>query len=507
MYVSFAIAVLFSNVFYLNGVFAADILITAAHDSDSHFNSMKPFFVRLSKAGHNVTVLDTSTKKEPRDFGPGIKVLHIYMPPKENKVVNADFFWTMDTHSFLMPVLFGMSDALFGELMDEHPDQFNTILSTNWDLIVMDELFAIHQNAICFHLKQTRNTPYIVFSPSTAIMTNFINAALGRYSSTKIGTFTKLPVDSSDVWNPTRFSNRLRGFVEDAIEHVGMRYILPFVNFKNFNRLKLHDFTFAEFVQRQSLHLSDHFDRLIYPVPEAVNFKYIGSHCGAPKSLPTDYLDFVNDPTSKGTIYVAFGSIIAWDNAPEYVVRAFEGALNELKDYRIIFAYKGKRKLIVGSHVMLTTWAPQLDVLTHDNTKLFISHGGLKSLKEALCTRTPVIYMPIFAEQAMNTRISLELGFGKTVNKYTINKETLLEAMHDILDNYDYYKNKIDSLYEIYMDRIIPSLDEGLFYAEKVLRGHFEKQQVKRKGVSLGWIEHLYFDHLALLLIALFILK
>ena len=54
------------------------------------------------------------------------------------------------------------------------------------------------------------------------------------------------------------------------------------------------------------------------------------------------------------------------------------GALNRLSDYRVIWAFNGVNKPPIMSHVKLVGWVPQLDVLAHPRTKIFVTHGGLK---------------------------------------------------------------------------------------------------------------------------------
>ena len=104
-----------------------------------------------------------------------------------------------------------------------------------------------------------------------------------------------------------------------------------------------------------------------------------GVHCNAPKELPEEYRKFIEDPTSKGTVYIAFGTIIQWDYAPPNVLAAFFEAFERLPEYRFIFAFKGKlpeRKL--PAHVRLVSWAPQQEILAHPKTKVFLTHCGLK---------------------------------------------------------------------------------------------------------------------------------
>lgn len=67
-----------------------------------------------------------------------------------------------------------------------------------------------------------------------------------------------------------------------------------------------------------------------------------------------------------------------WNYAPDVVRNAFFDALNELDEYRIIFSYNGQVPSGVKDHVKVVRWAPQLDILAHPKTLVFLTHGGLK---------------------------------------------------------------------------------------------------------------------------------
>lgn len=109
----------------------------------------------------------------------------------------------------------------------------------------------------------------------------------------------------------------------------------------------------------------------------------MGSNCRSASkvinaTLSTEWKTFIEDSTSKGTIYISFGSAVNWNYAPQKIRDAFIGAVNELKDYRIIFSWIGDLPENVKSHVRLTKWAPQAALLSHPKTKVFVTHGGLK---------------------------------------------------------------------------------------------------------------------------------
>ncbi|KAE9546231.1 hypothetical protein FO519_010557, partial [Halicephalobus sp. NKZ332] len=67
---------------------------------------------------------------------------------------------------------------------------------------------------------------------------------------------------------------------------------------------------------------------------------------------------------------------------------------------------------------------------------------------------------PVFAEQGLNARNAIRLGIGSALNKYTITKDQIVREFNRILSDESFQKN-INKIYEINLDRIIPSLDEG----------------------------------------------
>jgi hypothetical protein len=115
--------------------------------------------------------------------------------------------------------------------------------------------------------------------------------------------------------------------------------------FSGIRRMGIKDFGMKSLRDESSLYLSDHF-RGFEAVPLAYDFQLVGAYCSRSSKLPKDLEAFIEDPKSKGTIYLAFGSIVRWASAPTYVVEAIFGALNELSDYRVLISSKGMPDLI-----------------------------------------------------------------------------------------------------------------------------------------------------------------
>lgn len=57
---------------------------------------------------------------------------------------------------------------------------------------------------------------------------------------------------------------------------------------------------------------------------------------------------------------------------------------------------------------LVVSWAPQLDVLSHPSTAVFLSHCGWNSTMEGLCAGVAVLGWPVFAEQKMNCRFLVD---------------------------------------------------------------------------------------------------
>lgn len=128
----------------------------------------------------------------------------------------------------------------------------------------------------------------------------------------------------------------------------------------------------------------------------------------------------------------------------------------------------------------------------------------LFSVKEAICSETPVVYMPFFAEQPKSALIAKQLGFAEYLNKMTFDTQNIIEKMTAVLDNEKYHKN-IVRIKSLFVDRIMDQLDEGVFWTEKVIRYGKRPIFFKRFGMRLQWIQFLYLDVIALVFGAIFI--
>ncbi len=63
----------------------------------------------------------------------------------------------------------------------------------------------------------------------------------------------------------------------------------------------------------------------------------------------------------------------------------------------------------------------------------FISHGGMNSVIECALSGTPMIAIPLFADQFRNAQMITNRGIGVIVDKHNITKTALVDALNQVL--------------------------------------------------------------------------
>ncbi|KAI1708563.1 UDP-glucoronosyl and UDP-glucosyl transferase domain-containing protein [Ditylenchus destructor] len=439
------------------------ILVGYAHDSKSHIRSMLPFLKRLAENGHQVTVFQTTSENKTIDMeNKNISIIHMDLPlgaeHKEQKSQMIVKQWTGTLHGGMIAMVYAMFAATMKDFMTYRSKEVVQPMNQDWDLVIFDGLFSLHAYGHALLLKEQRNVPYVVFGTSWLLSSDAARLALGR-----LFVITYLRGSATASWDP---------LVSPAMKLMGV-----------------YEFSFDKLFQDAAFTVFDGPDRLGWPNSIVPDTRSDGSNCEPVGKLSNEYLDFLEDPKSKGTIYIAFGTVVDWEQAPKHIREIFLSAINEFTDYRIVFSYKGPKPDGLGKHIKITSWAPQLEILAHPKTKVFLTHSGLKSLRESLCTKTPAVLMPMFAEQSHNAKFSLSLGIGRILNKFKLTKETIVASLKEVLEN-DKYAKRVSKLYEIMLDRPIPALDDAAFYVTRQIKHKDRPMFFKRKGMYQTLLEY-----------------
>lgn len=73
--------------------------------------------------------------------------------------------------------------------------------------------------------------------------------------------------------------------------------------------------------------------------------------------------------------------------------------------------------------------------LVHPNVKLFISHGGVSGVYEAVDAGVPVLGFPLFYDQPRNIDNLVEAGMAISMDLLTVEKESFLKNVMELIDN------------------------------------------------------------------------
>ncbi|KAH7715531.1 Protein UGT-64 [Aphelenchoides avenae] len=409
--------------------------------------------------------------------------------------------WKGTMHSFMMLFVNGSLEEVMESFLDQHSDKIVEALNKEWDLVVLDFIFDLHGYAMALLLKHTRGVPYCIVALNHVNPPDAMITALGNNWAARPSMITPLPADSNDDYKPSIFSQRLVNAFE-IFGGVFAQYVIGnFIMPSKYARWGVRNFDANTLAFENSLSVSDSIDWLGSPISGAPDVRQTGGHCQEGGPLEKEYADFVEDPKSKGTIYIAFGNYVPWHYAPEKLREDFFAALEEFTDHRIVFSYNSPdyANRTVGKHIKLTKWAPQKDILAHPRTKAFLTHSGAKSLREGLCSRTPLVLMPMFAEQSFNAKFALSLKLGTVLNKFTLDKQAVVDAVEEVLNN-PLYKQRITKLRDIFLDRPIAALDDGAFYATRLIRHKQRPLFFKRKGMDQNLLEFHNLDWLLVVL-------
>ncbi|XVF73050.1 hypothetical protein PTKIN_Ptkin12aG0170400 [Pterospermum kingtungense] len=159
----------------------------------------------------------------------------------------------------------------------------------------------------------------------------------------------------------------------------------------------------------------------VYPVGPLVNVD------PSVKDDGSDCLKWLDDQPHGSVLYVSFGSggTLSYDQIQElalglemsdqrflWVVRSpndtsANAAFFSVKSQKDPFDFlpKGFLERTRGWGMVVQSWAPQAQVLSHGSTGGFLTHCGWNSTLESVVNGVPLIAWPLYAEQKMNAAI------------------------------------------------------------------------------------------------------
>ncbi|KYN31800.1 UDP-glucuronosyltransferase 1-9 [Trachymyrmex septentrionalis] len=220
------------------------------------------------------------------------------------------------------------------------------------------------------------------------------------------------------------------------------------------------------------------------------------------------------DESKDGCIYFSFGSMVRIETFSKELLQEIYASFEKIAPVRVLMKIAKKEELLPGlpKNVMTQSWFPQIAVLKHKNIRAFITHGGLHSTQETIYCGVPMIGIPLFGDQGVNIKNYVNKKVAISLNSINnVTEEKLTSAINNILKDSSYREN-VQKLSKLFLDRPMSALDTAIFWVEYV--GKFGNV-LQSPGIKLTWWQRNLVDIYAfifiviiiVLYIALFILR
>lgn len=475
----------------LGQIQCAKILFVAAPGSASHRRSLFPLAEALAESGHAVTMFTEIFEKD-NVIGKNLTNTNILLDVEYDKEVLEkqlnEMMWNLKSFTPLM-MLFPWTNCglMTSTLLEQKREEFDKIVKEDWDVIFIDVLFT--PTGILF--AEVMDKPYVLYQTSAI----GIPDSIARSTPYPFSSFPALFLNSVE-YDQKSFFDRMSTAWSEISYVVATFLINTFVvryrfksEFPEVSTTKFYadaDSSFVEF----PLNLG-------YPRPMTMDVISTGGRCKTAVLKDQSLLDFVEDPSSKGTIVIAFGHMVKWEGATEEIRRNFAKAMNSLKEYRVVWQYHGEPEEKMEPHVRTMAWLPQVELLNHPKTKVFVSHGGLKSIMEAICGQVPMVLIPFFAEQVHNGFLLKRAKAGETMNKFELTYNKIKTTIATVASN-ENYKHSITKMKSWILDKPISPSDNAEFWTEFMIRHKgLPKKFFRIKGSEMGSIKYFCIDILA----------
>ncbi|CAG8793678.1 29374_t:CDS:2 [Gigaspora margarita] len=92
-------------------------------------------------------------------------------------------------------------------------------------------------------------------------------------------------------------------------------------------------------------------------------------------------------------------------------------------------------------HIHISKFSPQLAILSHVNTKLFLTHGGTGSCHESMYTATPMLVLPILGDQPRNAELLESAGIALSISKANLQVDDIVLKVKRLLNEESFKKN------------------------------------------------------------------
>lgn len=207
------------------------------------------------------------------------------------------------------------------------------------------------------------------------------------------------------------------------------------------------------------------------------------------------------DESKEGVVFFTLGSMVIVESLMKEQILTFYASFAKISPVRVLMKIKDRSKLPPGlpDNVLPMPWIPQIPVLRHNNTRIFMTHGGVNSVNEAMYFGVPMIGIPLFADQMLNINLLVAKNLAVKLNYEQMTEEHLDGALNQLL--YDpKYEQAAKRESRLFRDRPMSSTETAIFWIEYIIRNGADS--LKSPAVDLYWHQLELLDVYGILILA-----
>lgn len=195
------------------------------------------------------------------------------------------------------------------------------------------------------------------------------------------------------------------------------------------------------------------------------------------------------------------GAVIKGVDIPIEKRNAFIKVFSGLRQ-KVLWKYENDSMPNKPDNVMISPWLPQNDILAHPNVKVFITHGGLLGVTEAVHHGKALVGIPIHSDQYLNIARAELAGYGVKLDYNSISEQSIKAVLTEVLSNKDYQKN-INDCSARFRDRPMKPIDTAVYWIEYLI-GHGGAPHMHSAAVELSFFQYHLLDVYLFILIAIY---
>jgi len=178
------------------------------------------------------------------------------------------------------------------------------------------------------------------------------------------------------------------------------------------------------------------------------------------------------DAASNGAVLVSFGSVLKPSQMNPERLDLLLNVFRSLKQYSFIWKWDADIEN-VPENVKISSWLPQQDILSHPNLRVFVTHGGIGGVSEAIYHKATLVGIPFSNDQKPNLLRASGHGFAKILEWDQLTEKDLIDAITDAMEDQNMVA-ALDKVNRLYTDREKSPVDKAVWWIEYICRNGIE---------------------------------